>query len=518
VNHLAKLSPSELKTQTSAGAPAAPAIAMRRLTHSQYNHTVRDLLGDQTNPADQFPQEDFVNGFKNQVEAQGIPPLLQESYSASAEKLARNAFRMGDKSALLGCAPRSVGDAECRDKFLRRFGLRTFRRPLTDVELARYSELFRAEAKRTGRFSAGAQLIVEAMLQSPKFLFRIENTADPKWRQYETASRLSYLLWDSMPDDRLFEAAAAGRLETPAQIDQAARRLIADKRAHQALDEFVAEWLRFDRLLNTVKDRQLFPVYTPELGISMVEETRRLIQDTVWNNGNFMRIFDADYAFLSSDLASLYKLPAPPTEFAKVPLPPETERAGIVGEATFLALTSKPGDTSPTARGLFVREQFLCQHVPDPPPGVNANLPPLTPDKPMTNRDRLGVHLSRESCASCHKLMDPIGFGLEKFDAIGVHRDVFEIVFRPGHGEKRQNPRRCRCPSILPAISPGFPILTSTRPGSWDVCWPTAPCAPNAWSSNFSATPTGVGRRPATGPRSRRRSKGSGVHSFIIRS
>jgi len=501
VDRLVKLSPADLKMETTASASPAPPVLLRRLTHSQYNHTVRDLLGDQTNPADQFPQEDFVNGFKNQVEAQGIPPLLEESYSAAAEKLARNAFRMGDKSPLLGCTPRSAGDADCRARFVRAFGLHAFRRPLTDEELARYSELFRAEAKRAGRFSVGAQLVVEAMLQSPKFLFRIENTADPKWRQYETASRLSYLLWDSMPDDALLEAAAKGRLQSTEQITTAARRLLQDKKAHQALDEFVTEWLRFDRLLNTVKDRRLFPSYTPELAISMTEETRRLIQDAVWNSRNFMHVFDADYAFLSSDLAALYKLPAPPSEFARVQLPADSDRAGLVGEATFLALTSKPGDTSPTARGLFVREQFLCQHVPDPPPGVNANLPPVTAEKPMSNRERMGVHLSKESCAGCHKLMDPIGFGFEKFDAIGVPRDMLKITFFPGHHAKRdEKPKTVEVPLDTHGSIAGIPNSDFSTPREIGRVLANSPVCAECMVKQFFRYAYGRGETPADRP------------------
>jgi hypothetical protein len=463
ISRLTHLTPEELASQPRWVGPVQP-LLMRRLTHSQYNHTVRDLLGDQTGPADQFPQEDFVNGFKNQVEAQGIPPLLEEAYSAVAEKLARNAFRMGDRSPLVGCVPQSPTDAPCRSKFLRAFGLHAFRRPLSDEEFTRYSALFTGEAQRTGRFSAGAQLVVEAMLQSPKFLF-VENTGDPKWEPYETASRLSYLLWDSMPDDKLFQAAAAGELRTPQQIAKAASRLLQDPKAHRSLDEFVTEWLRFDRLLTSVKDRRLFPTYTPELGLAMTQETRRLIDDAVWNDRNFMHVFDADYAYLSSDLAALYKLPAPAAEFAKAPLPADSERAGLLGEATFLALTSKPGDTSPTARGLFVREQFLCQHVPDPPPGVNANLPPVSADKPMTNRDRMSAHLSAESCASCHKLMDPIGFGFEKFDAIGAHRDNLKITFFPGrHDAKGQKPKTVELPLDSSGSIAGIPNSTFRSP------------------------------------------------------
>ena len=176
--------------------PATPKSVIRRLTHSQYNNTVRDLLGDQTLPAAQFPQEDFVNGFKNQAEAQSVSPLLAEAYSAAAERLARNAFRGGDTNNLVPCKPASAADAACRDQFLRRFGLRAFRRPLSEGERRRYGALFDKEARSAGGdFLRGAQLVVEAMLQAPGFLY---HTAQGP---YATASRLSYFLWDTMPDE-----------------------------------------------------------------------------------------------------------------------------------------------------------------------------------------------------------------------------------------------------------------------------------------------------------------------------
>ncbi|PYT31364.1 MAG: hypothetical protein DMG58_12355, partial [Acidobacteria bacterium] len=174
-------------------APCATDVtAMRRLTHSQYNHTVHDLLGDQTNPANQFPQEDFVNGFKNQTSAQSVPPLLAEAYGAAAEKLARNAFRGGDVNHLVPCRPHAPGDAQCAAQFIRAFGSKAFRRPLTPAEVARYASLFADETRRSGKFLAGAQLIVEAMLQSPNFLLHAELGGDT--RQYEIACRLSYFL------------------------------------------------------------------------------------------------------------------------------------------------------------------------------------------------------------------------------------------------------------------------------------------------------------------------------------
>jgi hypothetical protein len=406
--------------------------SVRRLTHSQYNHTVRDLLGDETSPADQFPEEDFVNGFKNQSSAQDIPPLLAEAYNLAAERLARNAFLGGDDSNhLLPAKPRSPGDAECAVAFVRQFGLRAFRRPLSSAEQQRYTALVLKEGTRTGDFLRGAQLVIEAMLQSPKFLFRLERTGHPDG--YAIASRLSYFLWDSMPDRELFDAAASGVLTTPAGMDKQLRRMIAAPRARQALDEFSGEWLRFDLALNAVKDRTVYPQFTPELAAAMTEETRRLVADLVWNNGNFMDLFRARYSFLNSDLAALYGVAAPPVEFARVEFPADSSRAGILGHGTFLASTSKPGETSPTVRGYFIQQQFLCHEIPDPPPGTNSNLPPVAASHPETNRERLKSHMANATCLGCHSMMDPVGLTFEKFDAIGRYRDKQAITLLPEH-------------------------------------------------------------------------------------
>src|SRR5205085_11677508 len=189
-----------------------PSQAVRRLTHSQYDNTVRDLLGDFSKPARKFPSEDYVDGFKNQLRMQGMPPLLVENYGAAAAKLALNAFRIGDVNGLIPCKPASAADVKCRDQFVREFGLRAFRRPLTASELKRYSGAFAVQARTSGKFLEGARAVVEAMLQSPKFLFHVEAGPDGRYADYEIASRLSYMLWDTMPDQTLFEAAAKGEL------------------------------------------------------------------------------------------------------------------------------------------------------------------------------------------------------------------------------------------------------------------------------------------------------------------
>src|SRR5262249_34375426 len=205
-------------------------------------------------------------------------------------------------------------------------------------------------------------------------------------------------------------AAARGDLSTPAGVEKHARRMLDHTRAREALNDFISQWLRFDRILTASKDRRKFPQFTREMAVAMTEEARSFVSDLVWNDRNFMDLFTADYGYLNSELASIYGVPAPAQEFTRVKFAAGSERAGLLGQPLFLALTAKPEDSSPTARGLFVREQFLCQHVPDPPPGVNTNLPPVTEAKPQTNRERMSEHTAHASCATCHKLMESIGF------------------------------------------------------------------------------------------------------------
>lgn len=448
VNYLATARPETLasaRRQLADGAAARSTQLVRRLTHSQYNNTIRDLLGDPSKPAQRFPPEDFVDGFKNQLRNQGMPPLLVETYSTAAEKVALNTFRSGDRNGVIPCKPATATDEKCRDQFIRSFGLRAFRRPLNAAELTRYAAAFNAEARAKGQFNEGARTVVEAMLQSPKFLFHVEAGPDGQFPDYAIAGKLSYFLWDSMPDQMLLNSAAKGELRTQAGREKAARRLLESPQSSQALDEFFSQWLRFDRILNASKERRRFPEFSPELAAAMVEETRLLLHHLVSTNANFLDFLSADYGFVNSDLATLYGLPAPSSQFALLQFPAGTRRAGLLGHASFLASTAGPVETSPTARGIFVREQLLCQHVPPPPPNVNTNLPEPTEDKPLTHRQRLAVHVESPACSSCHKLMDPIGFGLEHFDALGRWRER-ELILAGGSEDRRVAPKRFELP------------------------------------------------------------------------
>lgn len=411
-------------------------LTVRRLTHSQYNHTVRDLLGDQSQPANTFPKEDFINGFQNQVEGQGISPLQAEAYAKAAERLAKAAFRGGVPPTLIPCQPGSPTDTACVNEFVSRFGLKAFRRPLTNDEARRYSALFLREASRTQEFRDGAVMVVEAMLQSPHFLFRVERGAGSPDASYEVASRLSYFLWDTMPSDELLQAVGAGELSSAEQAEVVARRMLDDPRARSSMDEFLAQWLRFDRVMDATRDRRRFRAFNSEIAAAMVEETRRLFDHLVWNDRNFMDFFTADYTFISSDLARIYDLPSPSEEFGKVDYPADSGRSGVLGQGSFLVATSKPAETSPTARGLFVRNQFFGQEIPPPPAGVDTNLPAVTEDAPLTNRQRLELHLNSESCSGCHRLIDPIGLGFEQYNPIGAFQEKMTLQFGRGRYEE----------------------------------------------------------------------------------
>jgi hypothetical protein len=414
-------------SEAARGSGVAPQAVLRRLTHSQYNKTVHDLLKDSTDPARQFPPEDYVNGFKNQYQTLSVSPLLAEAYSVAAERIAANAFRRGDSRGLIPCKPLSDDDAVCRTEFIEAFGRKAFRRPLEPEEVDRYQHVFANESN----FLRGVQAVIEAMLQSPNFVFWLEETSSPKWKPYATAARLAYFLWDTTPDEGLLDSAARGELDTPEGVERTARRMLDSPKAKGGLDEFVSQWLRFDRVLNAARERRYYPLFNRELATAMTEEARRFVGDLVWNDRNFMQVFTASYSFINSDLAAVYKVGPPPHDFDRVEFPPEAERAGLLGQTLFLTLTSKPEGTAPTGRGLFIREQFLCEQVPPPPPTVNANLAPVEESKPVTNRERLAAHTNNTMCAGCHNLIDPIGLGLEKFDAIGMRREKHKLLFYP---------------------------------------------------------------------------------------
>lgn len=438
IEHLASL--PEPVTALKSGPGLHQREPLRRLTHVQYDNSVRDLLGDRTRPSRNFPPEDFVHGYTNQASAQAISGSLAESYSQAAEKLSRNAFRFGDEHGLIPCAPSGPDDRECARFFIRDFGRRAFRRPLSDAEIHALSELLLDWAAGAGDFLAGATVAVEAILQSPHFLFVALQGPEGQYTQFLTASRLSYALRDTLPDRELFNLAARGEVQSRGEVERVARQMLSGQAAHQVFDRFLAQWMRFDRLRDSVKDRNRYRDYGREVTASMAEESRRLFRHLVWNDVDFRQFFTADYTFVDDFLTAVYDMPDPEAPFAKTPYPEQSMRGGILGHGTFLAQTGKPQSTSPTERGLFVREHFLCQTIPPPPPGVDASLPPLVlGGEPVTARQTMTeIHASQESCASCHRLVDPIGFGFEHFDTVGAFRETERVRIEPSAQQERQ--------------------------------------------------------------------------------
>ena len=420
----------------SAATASASTQLLRRLTHSQYNNTVRDLLGDYSRPADRFPPEDFVNGFKNQLRTQGMPPLLAEAYSAAAEKLALNAFRAGDVNGLVPCKPASARDAKCRDQFVQdirppRVPPAADRRGVPAVRgaLQRAGRQDRPVPRRRARRRRGDAAVAEIPVSC-----RERGPAGTRPATTRSPAGLSYFLWDTMPDQRAVRGGGQRRTAEPGRHRaRRARACSTQPPARQAVDEFFAQWLRFDRVLGSVKDRRRYPEFTPELAAMMVQETRMLLDNLVWNDGNFMEAFTADYSFLNSDLASLYGVPAPAGEFELVRFPAAAHRAGLLGQAIVPGVERRTGrNVADRARHLHPR-QLLCQHVPNPPPGVNTQVPEPTAERPLARRQRMQAHVENPTCASCHRLMDPIGFGLENYDAVGRWREQEAIEFEvPG--------------------------------------------------------------------------------------
>ncbi|MCE9579177.1 MAG: DUF1592 domain-containing protein [Deltaproteobacteria bacterium] len=316
--------------------------------------------------------------------------------------------------------PCQTQDAACAQQFVRAFGKRAFRAPLTDEQAATYDALFAAQPD----FTQGVHMVVRAMLVSPYFLFRQElgepDPANPdrfRLTPYEVASNLSYLVTGSMPDDELMAAADAGKLATPADLDAQVTRLLADQRSKDALMHFVDGWLGLDRVLATVKDQSVYGQLDDNLRKSMYAETRDLFLDTFAQKGGLADLLTADHTFVDQNLAGFYGIGGSD----RVTLDPNQRDRGILAHASLLTAFSTATSSSPVQRGKLIRTRFLCENLPPPPGGLPTALVPPT-GQPQTTRQRFEAHEQNEPCASCHKLIDPIGFAFEGYDGIGRHR------------------------------------------------------------------------------------------------
>lgn len=405
-------------------------VTIHRLNRAEYNNTVRDLLSDDTSPAQDFPSDDFGYGFDNIADVLSTSPLLVEKFETTAENLIEAAWARdapGCRSpAIRICEPGE--DRQCGRNIITRFARRAWRRPASAAEIAQLISLFNVAAAQGDPPEVGVKLALRAILVSPHFLYRIEGDDDPQsntahfLNDYELATRLSYFLWSSTPDGTLSALADDGTLHKPAVIEAQVRRMLRDPKSSALQENFVGEWL-YTRALDSVQpDARLYPQFDDELKWSMQQETELFYRSLIDENRDALDLLDSDYTFVNARLADHYGLPGVSgTEMRRVSLQ-GTQRRGILSQASFLAVTSHPNRTSPVKRGKWVMGQLLCTEPPPPPP----NIPPLPEGEGQggTLRERMQAHRANPTCASCHAVMDPIGFGLENFDAVGHWREL----------------------------------------------------------------------------------------------
>ncbi len=401
---------------------------LRVLTQLEYKNAVTDLLGA-IGAKLELPPDTFLAGFTSiggaevAINASAVEPYETASLAAVGEVFA-DAARW---QKLVGCQPKADLSDACVVTFIQSFGKQAFRRDLTDAEVQQWLKVGKDAAQLPGSSAAvGLATLVSGLLQSPFFLYRIEtNKLDAtngrlKYDGPSMATRLSFLLTGHPPNNALLKAAAAGQLDTADGVKTAAAPLLTDAGAVDRMAAFFSEYSQASLVLGAQKSQELFPSYNAALQSSMLQATELFLKNIVLAPGADVRsIFDSDQTFVDATLAPLYGVSAPASGFMQIKLAADAARAGIFGQAGVLAGHSQPDRTSPTRRGVFLLETFLCTVPPPPPDGVNTN---LVSDPTKTRRAQLEAHRANATCAGCHALFDPIGLGLEHLDAIGKYR------------------------------------------------------------------------------------------------
>ncbi len=398
---------------------------LRRLTNTEYRQTLSDLLGDAAlveSVTRSLPREPTSLGFRTGASSLTVTPLIADVYTQVAQELGRALVADGDA---IDCDPDDASPT-CVQDFVETFGKQVYRRPLSNSELSRYAELYETLQDETGNSRTTLEWIAASMLSSPNFLFRVELSSAPgggvsRPTDYEMATRLSYLLWQTMPDAELFAAADAGELTTREGIEEQVLRMLEDPKAFSIYD-FFEQWLDLDETEELTRSEATYPEFDDELRQLLQTETFSFVSHLLTSDGTFADLIAADYTFANRALAEHYGLGELPAgaKFERVETP---NRAGVLTQATML-MHDRPLRTSIVSRGLKIRTDFLCQIVPAPPDDVDTTLPEL--DGELTQRQRLEQHRADPSCAGCHALMDPIGEIFESFDALGRERDVDE--------------------------------------------------------------------------------------------
>jgi hypothetical protein len=393
---------------------------LRLLTRAEYDHTVRDLLGDTSGPAVNFPREPLQAGLDNDAALLRVSDDGLSRYLAAAEALSADTLK-NRRARLLPC---SSSDLTCGTQFIETFGLRAYRRPLESEERDDLQQLFSGVLAASG-FDHAVAWTAQAMLQAPQFLYRDEAPhgtlpqAVVTLSGYELASRLSYFVWATTPDDELLEAARSGALDEPQGLTAQAQRLLADPRALDGLLRFFSLWLYLDGVQTTEKNAASYPLYTPGLAQAWRTSLELFITDSLQREGTLAGLLSSS-ALFTNDAMAFYGPPVASSEFIRTEVP--GQRHGLLTQPGFLAFKALPDSSSPVRRGVFVLNNLICQPPPPPPAGV-----PISPPKPstsLTTRARFEDHIADPGCSACHAFIDPPGNTFEHYDGLGVWRDT----------------------------------------------------------------------------------------------
>ncbi len=399
---------------------------MRLLTRYEYDNTVFALLGDDSAPAQTFPPENQSTAFENNAADHQVTKDTVRRYLDVAEDLAETSRTTGfaELASALPCEV-SSGDAACGSTFIADFGARAFRRPLASEELQLFEDLFTTELAANG-FEDAIATTLQAILQSPQFLYRIEMVPEDAQpgdivavTDHELASRLSYFLAATTPDTELLAAADAGQLHTLEQLETHARRILQTPGARSAVRHFHRQWLGLSALQSVTKDPELYPgLDTTTVAADWSQSVQDFTEHVVFDGeGTLDELLGSDKVFLSPALASFYG--ATPNGDGSYAV--EGDRAGLLTQPALMALYAYPDRSSPIARGVWVRQRMLCQTLPPPPDDVDIEPPSIDPN--ATTREQFDQHTQEPSCAGCHALIDPLGFPFEHYDAVGRWRD-----------------------------------------------------------------------------------------------
>ena len=402
---------------------------LRRLSAAEYNRAVQDLLGDASGPARLWPAAGSSTGFDNDVVGQSATAQDIEAFVASAEAVADGV--LGRLAQVLPCdlvsLTSDVARRQCAGAYIDQLGRRAYRRPLTSDDRAALLAVYDSGFAIKG-FEGGIRAITETVLESPSFFYKIEEGVGSDENGvvalsgYEIATRLSFFITGSIPDEPLLAAAESGVLDTREGVEAETQRLLATPAARARVREFFRQFLELDKIMAAEKDASVYPGFDLAMRGDLLASVEAFAEYVVFDASErtLQELLSASYNFVTARTASLYGVASASTTPELVALDP-AQRAGILTDAGLLSALAKRDSTSPIQRGVFVRQALLCQPLGAPPNADVAVVPPADPNK--TTRERFAEHVSDSTCAGCHRLIDPIGFGLEAFDAVGRYRE-----------------------------------------------------------------------------------------------